>query len=147
MAATLHGTQRRDWEATMTALRNEAFFDRLPDAIEIKNAKQLRTLVAAQIKADEPTTLSLALEGGEIQTVTLMPALVASLLEVLRFISSSRGFRVDNAASRRSAERVAPLFGKAPRAWCDSIHQDRTAPACSRGGSLRLQGKARRRAL
>ena len=48
----------------MNALRKEAFFDRLPDEVEIKNAEQLRTIVASQIKEGEPTKLSLALEGG-----------------------------------------------------------------------------------
>lgn len=55
----------------MNALRKEAFFDRLPDEVEIKNAEQLRTIVASQIKEGEPTKLSLALEGGEVRTVTL----------------------------------------------------------------------------
>ena len=78
----------------MNALRKKALFDRLPDEVEIKNAEQLRTIVASQIKEGEPTTLALALEGGEVQTVTLAPALTASLLEVLRLVSSGRGFRM-----------------------------------------------------
>ena len=78
----------------MNALRKEAFFDRLPDEVEIKNAEQLRTIVASQIKEGEPTKLSLALEDGEVRTVTLAPALTASLLEVLRLVSSGRGFRM-----------------------------------------------------
>ena len=70
----------------MTALRTEAFVDRLPDEVEIRNAEQLRTIVASQMKGGEPTTLSLASEGGEVQNVTLAPALAASLLEVLRLV-------------------------------------------------------------
>lgn len=38
--------------------------------------------------------LSLALEGGDVQNVTLTPALAASLLELLRLVSSGRGFRM-----------------------------------------------------
>ena len=40
----------------MTAVRNEVFFDRLPDEVEIRNAEQLRTIVASQMKEGEPTT-------------------------------------------------------------------------------------------
>lgn len=94
----------------MTALRNEAFFDRLPDEVEIKNAEQLRTIVASQIKEGEPTTLSLALEGGKVQNVTLAPALAASLLEVLRLVSSGRGFRMIPVGSELTTQQAADLL-------------------------------------
>lgn len=94
----------------MTALRNEAFFDRLPDEVEIKNAEQLRTIVASQIKEGEPTTLSLSLEGGKVQNVTLAPALAASLLEVLRLVSSGRGFRMIPVGSELTTQQAADLL-------------------------------------
>lgn len=94
----------------MTALRNEAFFDRLPDEVEIKNAEQLRTIVASQIKEGKPTTLSLALEGGKVQNVTLAPALAASLLEVLRLVSSGRGFRMIPVGSELTTQQAADLL-------------------------------------
>ncbi|MCY3995654.1 MAG: helix-turn-helix domain-containing protein [Rhodobacter sp.] len=94
----------------MTALKNEAFFDRLPDEVEIKNAEQLRTLVTAQMNADGSTTLSLALEDGKTQTATLMPALVASLLEVLRLVSSGRGFRMIPVGSKLTTQQAADLL-------------------------------------
>ena len=94
----------------MSALKKEAFFDRLPDEVEIKNAEQLRTIVASQIKEGEPTTLSLALESGEMQTVTLAPALTASLLEVLRLVSSGRGFRMIPVEAELTTQQAADLL-------------------------------------
>ena len=94
----------------MAALRQEAFLDRLPDAVEIKNAEQLRTIVASQIREGEPTTLSLAVEGGEIRTVTLAPALAASLLEVLRLVSSGRGFQMIPVDSELTTQQAADLL-------------------------------------
>ena len=94
----------------MSALKKEAFFDRLPDEVEIKNAEQLRTIVASQIKEGEPTTLSLALESGEIQTVTLAPALTASLLEVMRLVSSGRGFRMIPVEAELTTQQAADLL-------------------------------------
>ncbi|MEO3416102.1 helix-turn-helix domain-containing protein [Roseovarius sp. CAU 1744] len=94
----------------MSALKNEAFVDRLPDEVEIKNAEQLRTIVASQIKEGEPTTLSLALDSGEMQTVTLAPALTASLLEVLRLVSSGRGFRMIPVEAELTTQQAADLL-------------------------------------
>ncbi|KIC45474.1 helix-turn-helix domain-containing protein [Tateyamaria sp. ANG-S1] len=94
----------------MAAPSKEAFFDRLPDEVEIKNAEQLRTIVASQMKEGAPTTLSLALEGGDVQTVTLAPALAASLLEVLRLVSSGRGFRMIPVGSELTTQQAADLL-------------------------------------
>ncbi|MEQ9041314.1 MAG: helix-turn-helix domain-containing protein [Silicimonas sp.] len=82
----------------------------MPDAVEIQNAEQLRTIVASQIKEGEPTKLSLALEGGEVRTVTLAPALTASLLEVLRLVSSGRGFRMIPVESELTTQQAADLL-------------------------------------
>lgn len=133
----------------MNALRKEAFFDRLPDEVEIKNAEQLRTIVASQIKEGEPTKLSLALEGGEVRTVTLAPALTASLLEVLRLVSSGRGFRMipveleaHHTAGRGPSQCVPPVSGKASRGRRDSLCEDRPSSPGSCRRPLCLQGEA-----
>ena len=94
----------------MTAQRKEAFFDRLPDEVEIKNAEQLRTIVASQINEGVPTSLSLALEGGEVQNVTLAPALAAALLEMLRLVSSGRGFRMIPVGYELTTQQAADLL-------------------------------------
>ncbi|MDE0347287.1 MAG: helix-turn-helix domain-containing protein [Boseongicola sp.] len=94
----------------MTALGKDAFLDRLPDEVEIRNAEQLRTIVASQIREGERTTLSLALDGGKAQSVTLTPALAASLLEVLRLVSSGRGFRMIPVESELTTQQAADLL-------------------------------------
>ena len=78
----------------MSALKHEAFADRLPNELEIKNAEQLRKIIASQMTEGRPTELVLALKEGETQPLTLAPALAESLLEMLRLVSTGRGFRM-----------------------------------------------------
>ena len=94
----------------MTAPRKLAFFDRLPDDVEIENAEQLRTIVASQIREGEPTTLSLAVGGGDVQKMTLAPALTAFLLAVLRLVSSGRGFRMIPVEAELTTQQAADLL-------------------------------------
>ena len=94
----------------MSVLKKETFLDRLPDEVEIRNAEQIRTMVASRIKEGKPMTLSLALEGGEVQNLTLAPALAASLLEVLRLVSSGRGFRMIPVGSELTTQQAADLL-------------------------------------
>jgi excisionase family DNA binding protein len=81
-------------DGTMAAIRKDAFAERLPDEVEIRNAEQLRAIIASQLKSDEGARLSLAQPTGEIETITLSPALAASFMEVLRLVSTGRGFRM-----------------------------------------------------
>lgn len=78
----------------MGAVRKDAFAERLPDEVEIKNAEQLRTIIASQLKSDEGAQIFLAQPTGGIETITLSPALAASFMEVLRLVSTGRGFRM-----------------------------------------------------
>ena len=94
----------------MSALRRDAFFDRLPDEVEIKNAEQLRKIVASQINDGGGAGLSLALDNGRVETVTLTPALAASLLEVLRLVSSGRGFRMIPVEAELTTQQAADLL-------------------------------------
>ena len=55
-------------------------------------------------------TLSLALEGGEVHNLTLAPSLAASLLEVLRLVSSGRGFRMIPVGSELTTQQSADLL-------------------------------------
>ena len=50
------------------------------------------------------------IESGEIQTVTLAPALTASLLEVLRLVSSGRGFRMIPVEAELTTQQAADLL-------------------------------------
>lgn len=122
----------------MNALRKEAFFDRLPDEVEIKNAKQLRTIVASQIKEGEPTTLSLALESGEVKTVTLAPALTASLLEVLRLVSSGRGFRMIPVEAELTTQQAAD-FLNVSRPFLVKLLEEKEIPFTKTGRHRRVR--------
>lgn len=78
----------------MAATKKIAFAERLPDEVEIRNAEQLRAIIAAQLKTEEGARLSLEKPRGGTETVTLSPALAASFMEVLRLVSAGRGFRM-----------------------------------------------------
>lgn len=78
----------------MSAVRRDVFAERLPDEIEIKNADQLRTIIASQANPDEGVSISLALNAEELKTITLSPALADSFMELLRLVSTGRGFRM-----------------------------------------------------
>lgn len=94
----------------MNALRRDAFFDRLPDEIEIENAEQLRMIVASQTSDGEGARLSLAQDNGKVETITLSPALTESLLEVLRLVSSGRGFRMIPVEAELTTQQAADLL-------------------------------------
>lgn len=94
----------------MNAIGTDPFLDRLPDAVEIRNAEQLRRIVAAQSREGEPTTLSFALDNGEVQSVALAPALTATLLDVLRLVSSGRGFRMIPVDAQLTTQQAADLL-------------------------------------
>ena len=88
----------------------KAFLDRLPDKLEIENAEQLRRIVASQIKDDEPTNLVMAKEDGSLEKVVLMPALAATLLELLRLVSSGHSFRMTPVETELTTQQAADLL-------------------------------------
>ena len=105
----------------MAALHKERFSNRLPTKVEINNADQLRHIIASQVTEGQPIDLSLAVGGGETRNITLMPALTDTLLDILRLISTGRGFRLRppprTQASMMAAYRfIGPLkSGRPPR--------------------------------
>ncbi len=95
----------------MSALARKEFSERLPDQLEVTNAKQLREIVASQVRdINEPTKLSLAVNNDDVQTVTLLPALTKSLLEVLRLISSGHGFYMIPVEAQLTTQQAADLL-------------------------------------
>ncbi len=78
----------------MTALRKEAFSERMPTEIETKNAGELLQIMSGIVNKDEPTQVDLALDNGETANVVLMPAIAKTFVDVLRLISSGRGFQL-----------------------------------------------------
>ena len=94
----------------MFAVGKDAFFERMPNALEIENAEQIRTIIASQIKDGKPPALSLVGDDGKMQTVTLTPVVTASFLIVLRLISSGRGFRVFPVETELTTQQAADLL-------------------------------------
>lgn len=88
----------------------DAFAERMPDQIEIENADSLRRILASQADDDEAVKLSLALGDNQIEPVTLAPALAASLMELLRLVSSGKGFRMIPVDAELTTQQAADLL-------------------------------------
>ncbi len=87
-----------------------AFDERLPTELESTNAEVLRQIVASQIKEDGETVINIANEEGKTQPITLSPALAQSFLEVLRLVSSGRGFQLIPLDSQLTTQEAADLL-------------------------------------
>ena len=94
----------------MAALRKEHFSNHLPNNVEINNANQLRHIIASQMIAGQPVDLSLAIGGSENRNITLMPALTDTLLDLLRLISTGRGFRIIPAEAELTTQEAAEML-------------------------------------
>ncbi|MFY0308328.1 excisionase family DNA-binding protein [Leisingera sp. D0M16] len=77
----------------MTA--QQAFDNRLPTEIDIKNADQLREILASAMEdgGQEPR-IKFADRKGKTSDVVLTPSIAETFLSILRLISSGRGFHV-----------------------------------------------------
>ena len=83
----------------------------MPDEVEIVNAKQLAKIAVASLaKEGKEAKVSFSIDDGETHTVTLMPALAASMLAVLRLVSSGRGFRMIPVESELTTQQAADLL-------------------------------------
>lgn len=87
-----------------------AFDERLPTELESTNAETLRQIVASQLKEDGETVINIATEKGETQPVTLSPALARSFLDVLRLVSSGRGFQLIPLDTQLTTQQAADLL-------------------------------------
>jgi excisionase family DNA binding protein len=97
-------------EGKMAALHKERFSNRLPTKVEINNADQLRHIIASQVTEGQPVDLSLAVDGGETRNITLMPALTDTLLDILRLISTGRGFRMIPVEAELTTQEAADML-------------------------------------
>lgn len=91
----------------MSALAHDNFADRMPTDIEVDNADQLRKIMANLVTEDKPTKLQLALEKGEMADVTLSPAIANTFLQVLRLISSGKGFKLIPVGAELTTQQAA----------------------------------------
>lgn len=95
----------------MNATCNTSAFDeRLPTELESSNAETLRQIVASQIQEDGETVIKIATDKGKTQPITLSPALAQSFLEVLRLVSSGRGFQLIPLDSQLTTQQAADIL-------------------------------------
>ena len=94
----------------MNAVAQEAFSDRMRSKLEIENADQLRTIMAGIIRDDGDTTLNLVQEKGKLESIPLTPAIARTFLDVLRLISSGRGFRLIPVDAELTTQQAADLL-------------------------------------
>lgn len=87
-----------------------AFDERLPTEIESSNAESLLRIIASQVAQDGDTVINVAVEGGKTFPVTLTPTLAHSFLEVLRLVSSGRGFRLIPLDSKLTTQQAADIL-------------------------------------
>ncbi|WP_171238468.1 helix-turn-helix domain-containing protein [Ruegeria sp. HKCCA5763] len=92
------------------ALNAPAFNERLPTELESTNAETLRQIVASQIKEDGETVINISNVEGETQPITLSPALAHSFLELLRLVSSGRGFQLIPLDSQLTTQQAADIL-------------------------------------
>lgn len=115
----------------MNALGNAAFAfsDRLPNSAEIENAKQLAKLAApSRIKEGKPEEVRFALSGGAEQySVTLSPALAATLLELLKLVSSGYGFKVIPVGAELTTQQAADILN-VPRKYLVKLLDEKEIP-------------------
>ncbi len=86
------------------------FSDRLPNEVEMRNAEELRSVLAKVVSRDAETELSLAFGKGEARNITLAPALAFTMLEVLRLVASGRGFRMIPVDAELTTQQAADLL-------------------------------------
>lgn len=91
----------------MSALVHDNFADRMPTEIEVANADELRKIMANLVTEDKPTKLQLALEKGEMADVTLSPAIANTFLQILRLISSGKGFKLIPVGAELTTQQAA----------------------------------------
>lgn len=94
---------------TARAHSHEAFSERLPSEVEIENADQLRRIMAGIIKEEENTVINVV-QGLGSAPVTLTPAIAHTFLEVLRLVSSGRGFRLIPLNAELTTQQAADLL-------------------------------------
>ena len=133
----------------MAALHKERFSNRLPTKVEINNADQLRHIIASQVTEGQPVDLSLAVDGGETRNITLMPALTDTLLDILRLISTGRGFRMIPVEAELTTQEAADMLNVSRPFLIKllerrhPVHNGWSPSPCAGRGSFCLHGRTR----
>ena len=109
----------------MAAAIHACIKDCLPCEETIRNAEQLRQIVASLVRDGEAARLSLLSEDSGTQTIALTPALEAALQELLGLISSGRGVRLIPVEAELTTEQAAELLN-VPRPFLAKLLDDNT---------------------
>lgn len=91
----------------MPALIRDSFAERIPTEIDVQGADQLRRILASSSEEGQPTVLELASQGPETASIALSPALANTLLDVLRLVSSGKGFQIIPLDSQLTTQQAA----------------------------------------
>ncbi|AVX05967.1 putative antitoxin VapB50 (plasmid) [Maritalea myrionectae] len=91
----------------MPAYAHDDFSDRMPTEIEVESAEQLRKILVSGIDSNAPTKLNLAFQKGEMAEVTLTPSLAYTFLEILRYVSSGKGFKIIPVGAELTTQQAA----------------------------------------
>jgi excisionase family DNA binding protein len=116
------------------------FADRMPTAVEIEHADGLRTILASLIKEDRPTELDLIVEESKTAHVTLAPAIAQTFLEVLRLISSGRGFRLIPVNAELTTQQAADLLNVS-RPFLIKLLEEQRIPFTKTGRHRRIRAE------
>ncbi len=124
----------------MNTAAHESFADRLPSALEMRSADGLRTVMAGIVRDDEPTRLNLAIEKGTSAEVVLAPAIAQTFLEVLRLISSGKGFRLIPVHAELTTQQAADLLNVS-RPYLVKLLEDGAIPYAKTGRHRRIKAE------
>lgn len=94
----------------MESVRRHAFNDRMPSQVEIESANKLRSILAGQLKADEPIRLRLAVEKGQQAEIVLAPALAKTFMELLRYVGGGLAVTVVPTQHMLTTQQAADLL-------------------------------------
>ena len=94
----------------MPAAKAHVFDDRLPSQAEIKNANQLRRILASQIKSDQPAKFKLAVSKDSQAEIVLAPALTRSFMELLRYVGSGSAVTIVPTEEQLTTQQAADLL-------------------------------------
>ncbi len=91
--------------------RSHAFDQGIPSEIDVQSADQLRSILAASVtESAEETTFQVVLPGKEPVNIVLTHDLAQTLLDLLRLVSSQRGFFVIPYGAELTTQQAADIL-------------------------------------
>lgn len=121
-------------------MTKETFSDRLPNTVEISHAEKLKEIVTSQVARDGSIDLSLALDDGRVEPLTLVPSLTTSLLELLTLVSSGCGFRMIPISAELTTQQAADLLN-VPRHYLIKLLDDGEIEFSKEGRHRRIRAE------